>query len=197
MRKLSLAIKWIFDRIMALLGMLLISPFMLVIFIIHKITMPGGPFFFRQIRIGQHGKPFKICKIRTMRNVDEKVSVTTSLDSRITPFGRWLRNSKIDTLSELINIFWGQMSFVGPRPDVPGYADALTGEERVILLMKPGLTGPASVKYRHEEELLAQQEDPIKYNDEVIYPDKVRINMEYYHNWSLWMDIKVLVKTFF
>ncbi len=197
MRKLSLAIKWVFDRIVALIGMLFISPFMLVIFIIHKIKMPDGSFFFWQVRIGQYGKPFKICKIRTMKNISEDVYVTTSFDPRVTPFGRWLRDKKIDALSELFNVFVGQMSLVGPRPDVPGYADTLQGDERVILLMKPGLTGPASLKYRHEEELLSQQKDPVKYNDEVIYPDKVKINMEYYRNWSLLLDLKILFMTFF
>ena len=101
----------------------------------------------------------------------------------------------MDELPELWNVLIGDMSFVGPRPDVPGYADKLKGEARAILKLKPGITGPASLKYRNEEEILAQQPDPIKYNDEVIYPDKVRINLEYLRHWSFWLDIKVIVHT--
>ena len=151
--------------------------------------------FFVQERIGKDGKPFKIVKIRTMYPVDG-TSVTTANDSRITKSGRFFRKTKIDELPQLFNILRGEMSFVGPRPDVPGYADRLTGDDRIILSVPPGITGPATLKYRHEEELLAAVEDPQKYNDEVIWPDKVRINRDYVQNWSLKKDIIILLKTF-
>ena len=191
-------IKYIFDRFFSLIGLILVSPFLLAIFIVYKIKMPRGRFLYRQVRIGKDGKPFKICKIRTMIEDSESGgSVTTADDERILPFGRWLRESKVDTFLELINILIGDMSFVGPRPDVPGYADKLEGTDRVILKMRPGLTGPASIRYRHEDRILAQQDDPKKYNDEVIWPDKVKINKEYYENWSIWLDISILWKTIY
>ena len=191
-------IKYIFDRVFALIGLIVLSPFILVVFILHKIKMPNGDFLYRQVRIGKDGKPFRIYKIRTLV-VDSEAggSVTTANDTRILPFGKWLRETKVDTFLELINILIGDMSFVGPRPDVPGYADKLEGDDRVILKMRPGLTGPASIKYRHEDRLLAQQSDPQRYNDEVIWPDKVKINREYYENWSIWLDISILWKTIF
>ena len=140
--------------------------------------MPG-PVFFVQQRVGRHGKLFKLVKFRTMSVNHNGGSISVKGESRITPFGKKLRNYKLDELPELWNVLKGEMSFVGPRPDVPGYADKLKGEDRKILLLKPGITGPASMKYTNEEEILAQQEDPVKYNNEVIYPDKVRINLEY------------------
>jgi lipopolysaccharide/colanic/teichoic acid biosynthesis glycosyltransferase len=122
-------------------------------------------------------------------------SISVKGESRITPLGAKLRKYKLDELPELWNVLIGDMSFVGPRPDVPGYADKLEGEDRRILLLKPGITGPASLKYRNEEELLAQQEDPQKYNDEVLFPNKVRINIEYLDHWSFWNDIKIIIYT--
>lgn len=191
-------IKWLFDSIFSFLALIVLSPFLLVIFILHKIKMDKGPFFFLQTRIGKDAKPFRIIKIRTMKvGSDKGDSVTTFDDSRILPFGKWLRETKIDTLFELINILIGDMSFVGPRPDVPGYADRLEGDDRRILNLRPGITGPASLKYRHEDRILSQQKDPKRYNDEVIYPDKVKINLEYLDNWSVFLDIKILWKTFF
>ena len=173
-------------------------PVLLVLFIIHKIRMPKGSFLYWQVRIGKDGRQFKIFKIRTMmENSEAEGTVTTINDERILPFGKWLRESKVDTFLELINILIGDMSFVGPRPDVPGYADKLEGDDRVILKMRPGLTGPASIKYRHEDKILAQQDNPLKYNDEVIWPDKVKINKEYYKNWSVWLDISIMWKTIF
>lgn len=190
--------KYIFDRIVALTAMILLSPVILILFIIHKIAMPGGAFVFKQERIGQHGKPFMIYKIRTMYdNAERGGSVSTYDDPRITPFGRWLRETKLDTILELINVLKGEMSFVGPRPDVAGYADKLQGDDRKILELRPGITGPASIKYRHEDKILAQQKDPKKYNDEIIYPDKVRINLDYYENWSFFLDIKIIFQTLF
>ena len=191
-------IKYIFDRIFSLILLVILSPAVLVIYILHKIKMPNGRFLYRQVRIGKDGKPFRIFKIRTMmENSEEEGTVTTIDDERILPFGKWLRESKVDTFLELINILIGDMSFVGPRPDVPGYADKLEGDDRIILKMRPGLTGPASIKYRHEDRILAQQSDPKKYNDEVIWPDKVKINKEYYQNWSVWSDISILWLTVF
>lgn len=190
--------KYIFDRIVALTAMILLSPVILILFIIHKIAMPGEAFVFKQERIGQHGKPFMIYKIRTMYdNAEQGGSVSTYDDPRITPFGRWLRETKLDTILELINVLKGEMSFVGPRPDVAGYADKLQGNDRKILELRPGITGPASIKYRHEDKILAQQKDPKKYNDEIIYPDKVRINLDYYENWSFFLDIKIIFQTLF
>ena len=160
--------------------------------------MPKGDFLYRQVRVGKDAKLFRIYKIRTLVDDSELGgSVTIEGDERILPFGRWLRESKVDTFLELINILIGDMSFVGPRPDVPGYADKLEGDDRIILKMRPGLTGPASIKYRHEDRILAQQDNPLKYNDEVIWPDKVKINKEYYKNWSVWKDISILWQTVF
>ena len=191
-----MVLKFVFDRFFAFGGLIILSPVILVIFILHKIKMPKGRFLYRQVRVGKDGKLFRIYKIRTLADNSELGgSVTVADDERILPFGRWLRESKVDTFLELINILIGDMSFVGPRPDVPGYADKLEGDDRIILKMRPGLTGPASIKYRHEDKILAQQSDPKKYNDEVIWPDKVKINREYYENWSVWRDISILWHT--
>ena len=193
-----MAIKYIFDRVFSLILLVLLSPVLLVIFILYKIKMPNVGFLYRQVRIGKDGKPFRIFKIRTMIDgSDSEGSVSTADDARILPFGKWLRDSKVDTFLELINILIGDMSFVGPRPDVPGYADRLEGDDRIILKMRPGLTGPASIKYRHEDRILAQQPDPLRYNDEVLWPDKVKINKEYYEKWSIWRDILVMWRTVF
>ncbi len=198
MSKFSLFIKYLFDRIIALLGIIILSPFMLIIFIIHKIVMGEGGFFFKQERIGQYGKPFKIYKIRTMRIQNHNNNfVTTADDDRILPFGKFLRKTKLDEIVELVNVLKGDMSLVGPRPDVAGYADKLTDEDRKILELRPGITGAASLKYINEEELLAKVDDPKKYNDEIIYPDKVKINLEYYYNRTFWGDIKIIFNTIF
>lgn len=199
MSKGSLLIKYLFDKIMALIGMIILFPFMFIIFIIHKIVMPKGKFLFLQERIGQYGKPFKIYKIRTMKSDgdDNDVFVTTANDERVLPFGRFLRKTKLDEIVELVNVLKGEMSLVGPRPDVAGYADKLTGEDRKILELRPGITGPASLKYINEEVLLAKVDNPKKYNDEIIYPDKVKINLEYYYNRTFWGDIRIIFKTIF
>ena len=150
-----------------------------------------------QTRIGKDGKAFRICKFRTMTHQSEGDSITTADDPRITRMGHWLRHSKVDCLTELVNVFVGQMSFVGPRPDVPGYADQLQGDDRRILQLRPGVTGPASIKYRNEEDLLAKQANPKWYNDNVIRPDKVKINLDYLDHWSFFGDIKLIFKTVF
>ena len=161
--------------------------------------MPGGSFIFKQERVGQHGRIFNIYKIRTMKNDDEKNPnfVTTANDDRILPFGKWLRRTKLDEIVELVNVLKGEMSLVGPRPDVKGYADKLEGEDRKILELRPGITGPASLKYINEEEILAQVSNPQQYNDEVIFPDKVKINLEYYDNRTFWGDVRIIIDKIF
>jgi lipopolysaccharide/colanic/teichoic acid biosynthesis glycosyltransferase len=194
--KIGFFFKWCFDRIVALVGLVVLFLPLLAIAILIKIDSKGPVFFFQK-RIGKSGKPFRICKFRTMYDQAEGDTVTTADDPRITRMGHWLRHSKVDCLTELVNVFIGQMSFVGPRPDVPGYADQLQGDDRRILQLRPGITGPASIKYREEEELLAQQADPKAYNDNVIWPDKVKINLDYLDHWTFWGDIKLIFKTVF
>ena len=189
--------KSFFDRLVSLLGLIALSPLLLCIGILIRLKMPGGPVIFKQKRVGQHGRIFTMYKFRSMTVNHSGSSVSVQGESRITPLGAVLRKYKLDELPELCNVLIGDMSFVGPRPDVPGYADKLIGDDRKILLLKPGITGPASLKYRNEEELLAEQEDPQKYNDEILFPDKVRINIEYLNNWSFWYDIKIIVYTVF
>lgn len=152
--------------------------------------------FFIQQRVGRNGRLFNVIKIRTMRNVaGVETTVTTGADPRITRVGRILRKTKIDELPQLVNVLKGDMSFVGPRPDVPGFADRLADEDKVVLSIRPGITGPATLKYRDEETTLARQADPEAYNRYVIFPDKVRINREYIENWSLAGDIRYLWQT--
>ena len=196
-------LKWIFDKLASLFGLLFLSPVLLVVAILIKVKMPG-PILFCQKRVGQYGKLFTVYKFRSMTvkaeaSVASRDSEATSIASteqcRITPFGEKLRRYKLDELPELWNVLKGDMSFVGPRPDVPGYADQLQGEERDILKLKPGITGPASLKYRNEEELLASVENPAQYNDEIIFPDKVKLNLYYLKNYSFIKDIQMIVCT--
>ena len=188
-------IKFIFDRIVALMGLLILWPVFVIVAVLSLIKMPGGPVFFTQERVGRGGRLFTIYKFRTMAVSHDGTSVTVAGQSRITPLGAVLRKYKIDELPELLNVLVGDMSFVGPRPDVPGYADLLLGEDREILQLRPGITGPASMKYRNEEELLAKQENPHRYNDDVLFPDKVRRNRYYLHHYSFWKDIQMIVCT--
>ncbi len=190
-------VKYLFDRIVSFIGLLALWPVLFIIAILIKIKMPGGPVLFKQQRVGKDAKLFTMFKFRSMSVSHGGSSVSVAGESRITPFGAILRKYKLDELPELWNVLIGDMSFVGPRPDVPGYADKLKGEDRLILRLRPGITGPASLKYRNEEEILAQVDDPIKYNDEVIYPDKVRINLDYYRNHSLTGDLRYIVETVF
>jgi lipopolysaccharide/colanic/teichoic acid biosynthesis glycosyltransferase len=187
--------KWIFDRLVAFVGLVCLSPLLLVGWILIRMKMPGGPAIFKQKRVGKGGKLFTMYKFRSMTVGHGGSSVSVAGESRITPLGAKLRRYKLDELPELWNVLIGDMSFVGPRPDVPGYADKLEGEDRLILNLRPGITGPASLKYRNEEEILAQVDDPQRYNDEVIYPDKVRINLDYYNHHSLIGDIKLIIET--
>ncbi len=195
-RPKNMVVKEGFDRVLSLAGLLVLMPVFLVIGIMISIFMPG-PVFYRQKRVGQYGRLFTMYKFRSMKVGPETTTVTTDSDVRITPLGSFLRRSKLDELPELWNVLKGDMSFVGPRPDVPGYADTLTGEQRKILELKPGITGPASLKYAREEEILAKVDNPEKYNDEVIYPDKVKINLDYYYNWSMSKDLKIIGNTLF
>jgi len=187
-------IKNIFDRLFSIIGILLVSPFFILILCVLKFTS-SGPIIFKQKRVGKGNKVFTILKFRTMYVNDGMNTVSVKGDSRITPAGKFLRRYKLDELPELWNILKGEMSFVGPRPDVPGYMDKLTGDDKVILQLKPGITGPASLKYIDEEEILANVNNPKEYNDNVIFPDKVRINKLYMKHWSIWLDIKLIIHT--
>lgn len=190
-----MALKYIFDRLMALIGLLCLWPVLLIVAILIRIKMPGGPVIFKQKRVGRNGKLFTMYKFRSMTVGHGGSSVSVAGESRITPLGAKLRKYKLDELPELWNVLIGDMSFVGPRPDVPGYADQLQGDDRDVLKLRPGITGPASLKYRDEEELLAKQSDPLKYNDEVIFPDKVRLNLYYLRHYSILKDIQMIFAT--
>lgn len=190
-----MVLKFIFDRLMALVGLLVLWPVLLVVAILVRIKMPGGPVIFKQKRVGRNGRLFTMYKFRSMTVGHGGSSVSVAGESRITPLGAKLRHYKLDELPELWNVLIGDMSFVGPRPDVPGYADQLKGKDREVLKLRPGITGPASLKYRDEEDLLANQTDPQRYNDEVIFPDKVRINLYYLHHYSFIKDIEMIFCT--
>lgn len=189
-------IKRIFDIVTALTGLIVLFPLFVFIAILIKARMPG-PVLFKQKRAGRQGKSFTIFKFRTMVQDHYGGPVSVRGESRITTLGATLRRYKLDELPELWNVFIGDMSMVGPRPDLPEYAFMLKGEERKILDLRPGITGPASIKYKNEEELLASVPDPKKYNDEVIWPDKVKMNLDYYHHMSLIIDIGIIFRTFF
>ena len=215
-------LKFIFDRVVAFIGLLFLWPVILITAILIKIKMPGGPAFFVQKRVGMDGKLFNCHKFRSMTVAHNGSSVSVAGDSRITPFGAKLRHYKIDELPGLWDVLIGNMSFVGPRPDVPGYADKLTGEDRDVLKLRPGITGPATLKYRLEDEMIADfvkevkcgkneqikaikdapffsamsdQEIAVWYNDHIIYPDKVRLNCYYYRNYSFIKDIQMIFAT--
>jgi len=190
----SMVLKRLFDFTLSLTGLVLLLPVLAVLAVLHKIVMPGAVFF-RQQRVGQYGLPFTLIKFRTMVENPGGSTVSVKGERRITPFGALLRKYKIDELPELLNVLRGEMSFVGPRPDVSGYADRLRGELRRMLLLKPGLTGPATLKYAHEEELLASEPDPVGWNDRVIWPDKVRLNLEYLRVRSFWKDLRIIIDT--
>ena len=211
-------IKWIFDRVVSLIGLLCLWPILLIITILVKIKEPGGPILFRQKRIGKDGKRFTIVKFRSMRHKQKGSSVSVAGEARITSFGEKLRHYKLDELPELWNVLVGDMSFVGPRPDVPGYANKLKGDDKRILSLRPGVTGPATMKYRNEEELIANfikeaksylhtingipipegltdEQLALWYNDNIIYPDKVRLNLYYLDHYSFWRDIQMIFST--
>lgn len=202
-------LKWIFDRVVALIGLLFLWPVLLIVAIMVKIKMPGGPAFFVQKRVGRNGKLFNCHKFRSMTVKHSGSTVSVAGDSRITPFGATLRHYKLDELPGLWDVLIGNMSFVGPRPDVPGYADKLEGDDRVVLKLRPGITGPATLKYRLEDEMISiyvaerqatgdtcdAQVIAVEYNDTVIYPDKVRLNKYYYEHYSFVKDIQMILAT--
>lgn len=202
-------LKWLFDRIVAFIGLVLLWPILAVVAILVKVKMPGGPVFFVQKRVGKGGKLFKCHKFRTMTVKHNGSTVSVAGDARITPLGAKLRHWKLDELPELWDVLIGNMSFVGPRPDVPGYADKLVGEDRDVLKLRPGITGPATLKYRLEDEMISDyvarkqssgdsrplQEIAEEYNDTVIYPDKVRLNCYYYRHYSFIKDIQMIFCT--
>ena len=189
--------KVMFDYFFAVVGLFVCLPLLLIICILIKLTSKG-PVFYTQERIGRNGSVFTIIKFRSMTTEHgNNNTITIDGDSRITSLGRFLRKYKLDELPELLNILKGEMSFVGPRPDLPGYADKLKGDSRKILELKPGITSRASLKYANEEKILAKQDNPISYNNEVIYPDKIKMNLDYYYNHNLWIDIKIIFATIF
>ena len=202
-------LKWFFDRIIALFSLLFLWPVLLVVAIMVKVKMPGGPVFFVQKRVGKDGKLFACHKFRTMTVKHNGSTVSVAGDSRITPFGVTLCHYKLDEFPGLWDVLIGNMSFVGPRPDVPGYADKLIGDDRDVLKLRPGITGPATLKYRLEDEMISEyvakrqaegdtrpmQEIAIEYNDTVIYPDKVRLNCYYYRHYSFVKDIEMIFAT--
>jgi len=197
MNRNQLISKRIFDVCVSFVGIiLLLFPGCIIYFAIKSSSK--GPAFFHQIRIGQWGKPFMCIKFRTMTTgANHLGTVTTLNDPRIMTIGKFLRKYKLDELPQLWNVFVGKMSFVGPRPDVAGYADKLSGEDRKILELKPGITGPASLYFRDEERILAEKENPKEYNDTVLWPKKIKLNLEYYENWSFWKDIGYILITVF
>ena len=191
-------LKYLFDRLVSLIGLLILWPVFIIVAILIKLKMPGGPVLFVQNRVGRHGKLFKVHKFRSMtmrKETDTVTGVAAAETERITPLGDKLRKYKLDELPELWDVLIGKMSFVGPRPDIPGYADQLQGEDREILKLRPGITGPASLKYRNEEDILASVDNPQQYNDEIIYPDKVRLNRYYLHHYSFIKDIQMIFCT--
>ena len=184
-----------FELALCILGLVL-TGWLIVLAIVAATIDTRRPGLFVQRRVGKDGRHFPLMKIRTMRDIPgHDTTVTTGADPRITRTGRFMRRAKIDELPQLINVLVGHMSFVGPRPDVPGFADVLEGGDRIILSVRPGITGPATLKYRDEETLLAAQDDPETYNREVIFPDKVRINREYIENYRLRDDLRYLLQT--
>ena len=214
-------LKWFFDRVVAFVGLCFLWPVLLIVAIMVKIKMPGGPAIFTQKRVGKGGNLFTCHKFRTMipvKNNDGSnakkgdknwSSVSVAGDNRITPFGATLRHYKLDELPGLWDVLIGNMSFVGPRPDVPGYADKLEGDDRDVLKLRPGITGPATLKYRLEDEMISAyvserqaagdtrdaQVIAVEYNDTVIYPDKVRLNCYYYRHYSFVKDIEMIFAT--
>ncbi len=179
--------KRLFDIFFALLGLLFTSGLLLVLYLLMTLdTRQNG--LFKQKRMGQFGKPFTIYKLRTFG---------LSTKNPVSKMGAFIRNSKLDELPQLWNVLVGNMSFVGPRPDIAGYYDRLEGENRKILELKPGITSEASLKYYNEEEILEQQENPLVYNDTIIFPDKVKMNLDYYYNQNLLLDLKIILKTVF
>lgn len=195
LRPFDCALKRGFDVLGSAIGLIVTWWLILLAYTIATIDT-GQSGFFTQTRVGQRGVPFKLIKIRTMRDIPSIwTTVTRDGDPRITRVGQFFRKTKIDELPQLFNVLMGHMSFVGPRPDVPGFADQLSGQDRIILTVRPGITGPATLRFRHEEALLAAQPDPESYNRTVIYPEKVRLNREYVENYSFIEDLEYVYRT--
>jgi len=195
MTPLDTAIKNVFDFHLSLIGLIFFMPVIFFAWLIASYDTKSNGFFIQE-RVGKNGKLFKLYKIKTMKKIiGFDTFITQKDDPRITKSGRFFRETKIDELPQLFNVFMGQMSFVGPRPDIPGFADKLTGKEKKILSIRPGITGPASIKYKNEETLLMNNKDPEKYNKEVIWPDKVKINLDYIDNWTFKKDLIYIFKT--
>jgi len=204
-----MVLKFVFDRVVSLIGLLVLWPVLAIVVVLVRIQMPGGPVIFKQKRVGKDGKLFTCHKFRTMTVKHSGSTVSVAGDNRITPLGAKLRHYKLDELPGLWDVLVGNMSFVGPRPDVPGYADQLKGKDREVLKLRPGITGPATLKYRLEDEMISEyvaqkqaagDNRPIQviaeeYNDKVIYPDKVRINLYYLHHYSFIKDIQMIFCT--
>ncbi len=187
--------KRIFDILLSVIGLVLTLPIILIAWVVATIETKSNGIFIQK-RVGKNAKLFTIYKIKTMKKLDGiSTSITSSTDARITKSGKFFRDTKIDELPQLFNVLIGDMSFVGPRPDVEGYADKLTGDDRVILTIRPGITGPASLAYKNEEEILAKQTNPKEYNDTIIWPDKIKINKEYIKNWSFSKDLHYIKET--
>ena len=197
MKNFDSILKRIIDLFASFFGLIILSPVIFFAWLIASFEVRGNGFF-SQSRIGKNGKPFRLIKIKTMQTIDNfKSTVTTKDDPRITFSGKLFRKTKIDELPQLWNVFCGDMSLVGPRPDVKGFADQLKGDERLILTVRTGITGPASIEFKDEEEILASKSNPEKYNKEVIYPKKVQLNLDYIRNWTLLGDLKYILKTLF
>lgn len=190
---MSMKLKRIFDVFSSLCGLLLMAPILLILIIFASISTDASGIF-SQTRIGRGGKSFRLYKLRTMRR-NSGSTITKRGDARITAFGRFLRRYKLDELPQLWNVLRGDMSLVGPRPDVPGYLDRVEGEAQRLWVLRPGITGPASLKYRDEEALLADVNDPEIFNDTIIWPDKIRINLRYLDERSFWGDLVILKRT--
>ena len=189
--------KRLFDFITSFIGIIVLFPIFIITSLLVKISSQG-PVFFVQERVGKNGKTFQMIKFRSMIEIQNSNStISVKGDIRITKIGAFLRKFKLDELPELWNVLKGDMSLVGPRPDVCGYADNLIGEDRKILELRPGITGVASLKYYDEEDILATHSNPLNFNDEVIFPDKVKLNLDYYYNNNLWIDIKIIFATIF
>jgi lipopolysaccharide/colanic/teichoic acid biosynthesis glycosyltransferase len=197
MSRIDVLLKRAFDIFFSAIGIAVFFPLIILCWIVAAIDTRSNGFFIHK-RVGRHGSIISVYKIKTMYPSNgERSPIASNNFSSVTKSGAIFRKYKLDELPQLFNVLFGSMSIVGPRPDVPNYADQLQGTDRVILQLRPGITGPASIKYRDEEALLSAAADPVSYNDAVIWPDKVRINKEYFMNYSFSADIKYIVQTFF
>lgn len=190
--------KRLFDIVFSLFGIIILSPIFLIIAFLVKVTSKGGAFY-KQIRVGKNNKDFRLLKFRSMYVDSDKKSLITigGHDSRVTKVGYFIRKYKLDELPQLINVLKGDMSFVGPRPEVRYYVNMYTKEQLQVLNVRPGITDPASIAYRNENELLAKQSDPKQYYIDVIMQDKLRINLEYIANRTFWSDVKIILQTIY